>query len=167
MTRAISRKLSGPFETLYFSGAALYGDDIDEDAIRRWYAEEEYGYYDLVKTYDSSLYSYHALNEFHAYRFLRRRYECCVAMGCARGDDVAPLADRVDHFVAIEPAEQWWSQEIGGRPARYLKPSVLGDLPMATASADLVVCLGGVRIEKIWVAHLGCCHRLNRPKEQT
>ena len=134
--------LSGGFEARYLSGAALYGDDFDEAAIQHWYGEEEHGYYELVKTYGGYVYGYHALNQYHAYRFLQGRYECCVAMGCARGDDVAPLANRVDRFVAIEPVEQWWSPEIGGRPARYVKPSVFGDIPMAARSADLVVCLG-------------------------
>jgi SAM-dependent methyltransferase len=134
--------MSRTIEARHLSGASLYGDDFDEVDIRRWYAEEDQGYYELVKTYGKYVYDYHALNEYQAYRFLRGHYECCLAMGCAKGDDVAPLADRVDRYVAIEPAEQWWSPEIGGRPASYLKPSILGDIPMAEASADLVVCLG-------------------------
>jgi SAM-dependent methyltransferase len=134
--------MNGTFEARYFSGRELYGDDFDEAGIRQWYAQEEHAYYQLVGTYDKYAYDYHALNDFHAYRFLDGQYECCVAMGCATGDDVAPLGRRVDHFVAIEPAEKWWKSEIGGRPARYLKPSLYGDIPMAEASADLLVCLG-------------------------
>jgi SAM-dependent methyltransferase len=134
--------MNSTFESRYFSGAELYGDDFDEARIRQWYAEEEHAYFDLVSTYSSFVYFYNALNDFHAYRFLGGPYECCVAMGCATGDDVAPLGNRVDHFVAIEPAEKWWKAEIGGRPARYLKPTYCGDIPMVEASADLVVCLG-------------------------
>ena len=130
------------FEARYLSGNALYGDDFDESAIRKWYDEEEHGYFELTKTYASYTYGYHALNEFLAFRYLDGPYDCCVAMGCAKGEDVAPLADRVDHFVAIEPAEQWWSENIGGRPAQYLKPTVMGDIPMRGESADLVICLG-------------------------
>ena len=130
------------FERRYLSGALLYGDDFGEDAIRRWYGEEEHGYFDLVKTYRSYVYSYHALNDHHAWRFLASHYACCVAMGCAKGDDVSPLAPRVDRFVAIEPAERWWCPEIGGKPAQFLKPSVFGDIPLEDGSADLVVCLG-------------------------
>jgi SAM-dependent methyltransferase len=133
--------MNGTFEERYFSGKELYGDDFDEAGIRRWYTEEENAYYELVESYESYVYGHHALNEFYAYRFLPGPYGCCVAIGCASGDDVAPLGNRVDHFVAIEPAEKWWKPEIGGRPARYLKPSLYGDIPMADASADLVVCL--------------------------
>jgi SAM-dependent methyltransferase len=134
--------MDGTFEARYFSGATLYGDDFDEANIRRWYEEEEHAYYDLVQTYDNYKYDYNAANQFYTYRFLNRRYECCVAIGCATGDDVAPLGDRVDHFVAIEPAEKWWKPEIGGRPARFIKPSLFGDIPLRDESADLIVCLG-------------------------
>ena len=130
------------FEVRYLSGASLYGDDFDEAGIRRWFEEEEHAFYDLAQTYDDSEYVYDAANQFYTYRFLNRRYECCVAIGCATGDDIAPLGDRVGHFVAIEPAEKWWKPEIGGRPAQFLKPSLLGDIALADESADLVICLG-------------------------
>jgi 2-polyprenyl-3-methyl-5-hydroxy-6-metoxy-1,4-benzoquinol methylase len=129
------------FVSEYFSGAALYGDDFDEPAIARWYLREQQGYYDLAQTYAKYAYSYHALNRFQSYRHLTGRYHCCLAMGCARGDDVAPLAPIVDRFVAIEPAEQWWSTHINGTAAEYWKPSVCGEIPMPGDSFDLVVCI--------------------------
>ena len=142
MAEAAERLNMETFESRYLSGASLYGDDFDEAGIRRWYGEEEHGYFELVKTYPKYVYSYHALNHHHVWRFLRPNYECCVAMGCAKGDDVSPLAPRVDRFVAIEPAEQWWNPAINGKPAHYMKPSLIGDIPLADSAADLVVCLG-------------------------
>lgn len=130
------------FEKTFFSGERLFGDDFDPDAIRLWYAEEENGYFDLTQTYGQYVYGYHALNAFHAYRFLGSHYRACLAYGCARGDDVAPLAARVARFIALEPAEQWWSNSIAGTPAQYLKPSPNGNIPLANASVDLIVCLG-------------------------
>ena len=129
------------FEATYFSGGALYGDDFSEEEIRRWFAEEERGYFDLTQTYCRYQYSYHALNEFHAYRYLPGPFDVCLALGCARGDDVEPLSGRVGRFIAVEPAEQWWHSSIGGTPATYLKPTVRGDLPLDAASVDLAVCL--------------------------
>lgn len=120
----------------------MYGDDFDEAAIQRWYDEEENGYFHLAQSYKNYIYSYHALNRLHAFRFLTGRYAVCLAMGCARGDDVAPLAAKVDRFVAIEPAEKWWTSEIRGTPANYMKPTVKGAIPLSTGSVDLVVCLG-------------------------
>jgi 2-polyprenyl-3-methyl-5-hydroxy-6-metoxy-1,4-benzoquinol methylase len=125
----------------YFSGALLYGDDLDEPGIRQWYEQEEHGYYALAQTYSNYAYSYHALNRFQSYRFLTARYHCCLALGCATGDDIGPLAPLVDRFVAIEPAERWWSTQINGTPVEYRKPSILGDISMPRASVDLVVCL--------------------------
>lgn len=120
----------------------MYGDDFDEAAIKRWFVQEESGYFQLAQSYGSYVYSYHALNQLNAFRFLMGRYPTCLAMGCARGDDVAPLAAKVDRFVAIEPAEKWWASEINGTPADYMKPSIKGAIPLAKASVDLVVCLG-------------------------
>jgi SAM-dependent methyltransferase len=130
------------FEHKYFSGSRLYGDDFREDQINTWFREEERGYFDLVQSYKQYIYSYHALNEFHAFRFLKGHYNRCLALGCAKGDDVAPLASRVDKFIAIEPAEKWWSNEINGTAAEYLKPSLLGDIPLPDASIALAVCSG-------------------------
>ncbi len=132
----------GDFESKFFSGEHLFGDDFDREAIRHWYAQEEHGYYQLARSGGAYVYGYHALNAFHAFRFLARRYGTCLAFGCARGDDVMPLAGRVDRFIAIEPAEQWWSTSIAGTPAQYLKPSPEGNIPLDDAVVDLIVCLG-------------------------
>jgi SAM-dependent methyltransferase len=129
------------FEQTYFSGGALYGDDFDEARIRSWHQQEEHGYYALAQSYKKYVYAYRALNEYQSFRYLRSHYACCLAMGCAAGDDVAPLAPRVDRFIAIEPAEQWWSEQIQGTPAEYRKPSISGEIPMEDGAADLVVCL--------------------------
>jgi SAM-dependent methyltransferase len=52
---------------------------------------------------------------------------------------VAPLAGQIDRFIAIEPVEEYWRQEIGGTPAQYLRPTASGDLPIASGSVDLCV----------------------------
>jgi SAM-dependent methyltransferase len=131
----------------YLNGEELYGDDFDDEELSRWYAEEEQGYFDLVNPqeqpdagYD---YGYSAFNDLHAFDYLgRRHFRRCLALGCARGDDVAPLADHVDKFIGIEPAERWWSDSIGGKPAVYKKPSLRGDIPLPDESVDLAVSLG-------------------------
>lgn len=131
----------------YFSGRKLYGDDFSIDDIRKWYEDEENGYYELIHNQFFKdieyTYGYHALNEAHGYRHVRgRHYRRALAFGCANGDDVEPLASNVDEFVAIEPAEKWWRPEIGGKPARYIKPVVHGDIPLTSGEIDLTICLG-------------------------
>ncbi len=125
----------------YFNGSAVYGDDFNESQIHQWYAEEEYGYFDLTQTYSTHAYGYHELNRFHAFRFLQGHYDVCLAMGCSTGEDIEPLASKVDRFVAVEPVEKWWKDVIGGKPAQFLKPAEDGTLPIPSASVDLATSL--------------------------
>lgn len=131
------------FERDYFFGERVYGDDFSLSQIKEWYAQEENGYYDLTQSYGTYAYSYHALNRLHGFTWLgERAFDCCMALGCARGDDVAPLAPQVRKFIAIEPAEQWWSDTIGGTPASFIKPAISGDIALPRDAVDLATCLG-------------------------
>jgi len=137
------------FAQRYFSGEHLYGDDLDEDGVRRWLAEE-CGYYDLYG--DGTApdgcavpYEYHALNEFHGYRHLRTlRFSQALAIGCGQGDDIAPIADRIGHITAVEPEKRWWRDRIGGTPATYHAPDAAGTVPAGTGTIGLTVCLGAL-----------------------
>jgi SAM-dependent methyltransferase len=128
----------------YLSGRKLYGDDLDQRELARWFQDEEYGYYRLAQRRSApGDYEYHALNNFHGYRHLAgRRFRQCLALGCANGADVLPIAGQVDRFLAVEPAEQWWSGAIGQTPANYVKPNQDGSIPSEDGANDLVVCLG-------------------------
>jgi SAM-dependent methyltransferase len=134
----------------HLTGQRLYGEDFSSEEIARWYRQEEEAYLDLLKdhygiadgagTYE---YEYEVFNRFHAIDSLsNRQFSCCVALGCAAGGDVTPLAPVVERFVAIEPAEQWWRAEIGGKPAKYLKPTILGDIALEAGTADLATSFG-------------------------
>lgn len=127
----------------YRAGSALYGDDFDREAIVKWFGEEELGYFDLADGGSSYDYGYHALNRAHAFRHLKdMHFARCLALGCARGDELLPLEGQVDEVVALEPAEQWWSDRIGNVRARYLKPVPSGDIPLDSATIDLITCFG-------------------------
>jgi SAM-dependent methyltransferase len=128
----------------YFSGVALYGDDMNPAEVAAWYRDEAQAYYQMtLSSYGSYEYAYHAMNRRYAYSKLeQRRFGKCLALGCATGDDVAPLAPQVGEFLCVEPAEQFWRDAIGGRPAHFMKPSDNGTLPVETGSFDLAVCLG-------------------------
>jgi len=130
-----------------FAGRRLYGDDFGSDAIKEWYADEENAYFTLVNSNkeasENEAYGYDAFNQIHAFRSLgKRRFGTCLVFGCARGLDVKPLASRVDNFIALEPAEKWWRDEIGGTPARYVKPAINGAIPLANGSVELAISLG-------------------------
>ena len=137
----------------HIAGRKLYGDDFTPEEIAQWYRDEEYGYFDLASGrngsdllaagVESRSYEYEALNSFHGFHLVEgNHFETCLAFGCAGGDDVAPIAPYVGNFLAVEPAEQWWSSSIAGKPAKYLKPSVMGDLEIPDGSVDLITSLG-------------------------
>lgn len=123
------------------NGSALYGDDFNSVRIAEWFAQERRGYYDIADNAEYA-YAYHALNRFHGFRLLEGRYRRCLALGCARGDEILPIADRLDEIIAIEPAEPWWSSKIGNTPARYMAPQESGDIALKDLSVDLVTCFG-------------------------
>lgn len=135
----------------YLSGKALWGDNLSLEGLESWYASEKSGYYDLATKYysdgasshEGEDYEYAALNHLHAFSYVEKeQWGACVALGCATGADVAPIAAFVDRYVAIEPAEKWWRSEIGGKPAQFLAPTVQGTIPVESGSAGLVTSLG-------------------------
>jgi len=134
------------FEERFFSGASVYGDDFDTDRIADWYGIEKRGSHDFftrpAPERASDEYEYKALNLQCAYRFLMgMRFRQCLAFGCAGGNDVAPLAKQVGHFLAIEPVQRYWRNDIGGTPATYRMPTLGGRIDCEDGANDLTVCL--------------------------
>jgi 2-polyprenyl-3-methyl-5-hydroxy-6-metoxy-1,4-benzoquinol methylase len=130
-----------PLAPEILDGSKLYGDDFSPAQISDWFEQERRGYYDIADNADYA-YGYHALNRFHGFSMLKGRYQRCLAIGCAKGEEILPIAGKVDEIVAIEPAEPWWSDSIGGTPARYMAPSESGDIPLEDTSVDVVTCFG-------------------------
>jgi SAM-dependent methyltransferase len=130
----------------YLTGIKVRGDDFTIDEIAKWYAEEETGYYDLIGAKDDGdIYIYHRLNHFHLFKYLRsRHFARCLAVGCARGDDIMPLASQIDSIVALEPAERWWTDQIAGVPTKYVKPAISGNISFDDGTFDLAICLNAL-----------------------
>lgn len=118
------------------SGQELAGDDLSTPELARW-REQTDAFHRVQRP---AAYPYAAFDRFHVMgTLLKRRYDCCLALGCGSGEELLPLAGAVDRFIAVEPIESLWRAEIGGRPVRYLAPSVSGDLPLEPGSVDLVI----------------------------
>lgn len=132
-----------PIEEAYRAGTTLYGDDFEGGALRKWYEEEERGYFNLLTEADRD-YPYHALNRFHAMDSLSGPFERCVVLGCAKGDDILPLVPKIKSIVGIEPAEKWWADSISGVPATFLKPALDGSISLPDKSSDLVVSIAAL-----------------------
>jgi SAM-dependent methyltransferase len=132
------------------TGRTLYGDNFSPDQIQNWFETEITGYFDLLTNHykitnddNQYAYEYNALNRFHAVNaLLNRKFDSCLALGCAAGDDIAPLAPSVRRFIAIEPAEKWWRDDIAGKPAKYMKPSAFGDIALESGTVDLATSFG-------------------------
>ncbi|MGH8652444.1 MAG: class I SAM-dependent methyltransferase [Gammaproteobacteria bacterium] len=134
--------MADDFEEKYFSGKHLYGDDFTEKQIAKWYREEENASYaQRERRGVSHVDQYQALNHYHLFKYLVGNFSSCVAIGCAGGEELIPLAHRVTKFIAIEPAEEWWTSDISGVPVKYIKPNIKGTIPLTSECCGLVVCL--------------------------
>ena len=129
----------------YFSGKELYGDNFSNDEIARWYADEAEAYAQLGSMERQSYqYSYHEWNQQHGYRYLDdgNIIDHVMAFGSAYGDELKPIVERVNRITMIDSSDAFHTTEISGKPVRYVKPTVEGNLSLDTGSVDLVTCFG-------------------------
>ena len=126
----------------YQSGEVLHGNDFTAAQIDAWFESERHGYFSLIETLYTGGYSYRALNRMLGGPLRDRRYETCLALGCADGEDVLALQLEIGRIVAIEPAEEWHAGELGGIPADFRVPALDGTLDLPDESVDLAVSLG-------------------------
>jgi SAM-dependent methyltransferase len=129
---------------IYLRGEKLYGDDFSRAEIEEWFKDEEDAYYEMTKRHDSECrYSYHALNWYHAFRFLsHRRFHHTLGFGSAYGEELRPLAKQSDRITILEPSAHFAVQELEGRPVQYVRPQADGILPFAQETFDLIFSLG-------------------------
>lgn len=127
-------------------GKKLYGNNYDFDQLAEWYADEENGYFDLTNEehlyYGEYVYDQKAGTPFHARKLPKKIYPICVALGCARGDDIISLNRSIGRVIAIEPTKAWWRNDIFGIPAEYVGPNISGKIELEDDSVDLVVAFG-------------------------
>lgn len=128
----------------YLRGEKLYGDDMNEEEIRRWHADEADAYANLG-AYDRSSYEYeyHALNWIHGYQYLPdRRFEHVLGFGSAYGDELKPIASRSSVITIIDPSSAFACSNINNIPVIYQRPQPSGQIELPDCSQDLVVCFG-------------------------
>lgn len=131
------------------TGRRLAGNALDPEGLKAWYADEERGFFEVncdVHVVESLGYTYdtEAANRYQARALSGRKFDVCLAFGCAGGDDVASLPIKVGRYVAIEPTRDWWTGSIAGSPAEYRAPQPSGIIDLPDASVDLVVSIGAL-----------------------
>lgn len=126
-------------------GQRLHGDDLDAAGLAQWYADEAEGYADLgpADELPPQDYYYEALVERHLWRHLPSdRVGHVLGLGSAFGEELRRIAPRAHSLTILEPSLRLRSQQIAGRPVRYVTPDPSGTMPFADASFDLVTAFG-------------------------
>jgi SAM-dependent methyltransferase len=126
------------------AGRKLYGNDFDAGQLDAWYAAEEYGFYELYgegTAYVEGPFPYQAWARADAAPLRGRRYDTCLALGCADGRELAALGLDIGQVIAVEPAERFWGETVGGIPAEFRKPAASGTFDLPDASVDLALAL--------------------------
>ncbi len=127
----------------YFSGARLYGDDLDSDGILAWYRDEEQAYYELRNGQrEHRDYDYHALNAHHGFRNLPAgSIGQLLSFGGASGEEVRPIAARATRIVIVDPND-YGTRELAGSAVEYRRPDPMGVLPGGNGEFDTLTCFG-------------------------
>ena len=134
----------------HLEGTSLIGNDLTGVDLEQWYESEEEGFYWAIgegnPDPDSIAYVLitRALNQFHGSYLPKRKFNECVAIGCAEGSDILSLGREIGHVTAIEPCKKWWADEWQGVPFSYRMPTLDGTIDLPDNSADLVVALGAL-----------------------
>jgi SAM-dependent methyltransferase len=127
----------------YLLGKRLYGDDFDQSQIEAWFADEKEGYATLgSKDAASYKYSYHAWNEYHAFRHLRGTFPHVMGFGSAYGEEMLPIIERIQRLTIVDPSDTFERRELNGVPIDYTRADPTGKIAAPDDSFDLIVCLG-------------------------
>lgn len=134
----------------HLEGKTLIGNDLSGSDLENWYAEEAKGFFELTHRNNdrNSEYCFEldtiALNLFHGSYLPKRRFDNCLAIGCADGSDIIALGREIGKVIAIEPSKEWWSTSRQGVAFEYRMPMIDGTVELPDNSVDLVVALGAL-----------------------
>jgi SAM-dependent methyltransferase len=128
----------------FLNGKTLYGDDFTISEIESWYNQEKEAYANLgskkAETYE---YHYHALNNLHAFNYLKgKHFKYVLGFGAAWGHEFNTIIDRVTHLHIIEPSDHLRSEKIGNIKPVYTVPTVWGAINYPDDHFNLVTSLG-------------------------
>ena len=117
-------------------GEIIYGDNFPPDRVAVWYEEEERGYFDVSTEKGGHTQTYRSSDALHFFRG-REIGGDLLAVGAADGSDFLSVAEKINEFHFIEISEEFWRSEVGGKPAFYSKPSIMGEMSYEDARFDV------------------------------
>jgi len=122
----------------YCDGNALVGNDFSLGEIKEWFRDEAEAYYNLPLEQELGLYSYHARNWRHGFRYLPSSpFEHVLCLGGAFGDELQPVLNRAKRVTVLEPASGFQNPRF-----EYVEPVPSGRMRFADNTFDLVTCFG-------------------------
>lgn len=127
------------------AGKLIYGDDFSLREIESWFADEAEGYAEIVPEGHGDFYEYECVTEMTLYRWLRKTGQQnlrLLSYGGGYGTELLPILDLVSDITVLEPSEKFKTDQIGGKPCRYVKPAPSGKMAFEDNSFDCILCLG-------------------------
>jgi SAM-dependent methyltransferase len=135
-----------PIPKRYRTGEVLFGNDLDAEQMQAWYDDEKTGYAEIASHLAAGdgmeAYGYRVQTRIHGGPLRDRHYDTALVLGCANGLDILALGLSIGRIIAIEPAEKWHVDNLGGIPADYRVPPVDGTIDLPDGSVDLAVAIG-------------------------
>ena len=125
----------------YFSGARLWGDDFSQAEIEAWFDDEAEASIGLKEESLRGEYPRAAQQDYHCFsRIPQKQWRHILGFGSAFGAELKPLDAQKCTIVESSPR-----YEVDGRlgfPVSFVAALPSGDIALADASVDLIVCLG-------------------------
>lgn len=147
----------------YLAGERLYGEDLTPSEVAAWFEAEREGYAGLGAADRSNYrYSYHELNEYHHFRHIRQmRFAETLGFGSAYGDELAPIADRLERITILDPSDAFAGKTtLFGKPCSWVKPLPGGELPFRDGVFNLITCFGVLHHIPSVTRAVRECHRV-------
>ncbi len=131
----------------YFSGKLLYGEDLTDEAVDKWFfIEQENTDFGAKNCINKNKYFYHAINKFHGFNRIGNKINMRVlAIGGAYGKELLPVKNKIGEIYILEASSYFKNDNIDSIPINYLKASPHGYIPLNDNMIDLVTCF--------WVLH--------------
>jgi SAM-dependent methyltransferase len=128
----------------HFDGSATWGDDFGSAELRAWFADEREAYVDLYASDPNYGYEFSTFNRLLGFDKLpkERVFERVLGLGSGFGDELAPIADRVNHAVVVESSTRYGERQPLGFTIEWRLANESGCLQLDTDECDLAVSLG-------------------------
>lgn len=116
-----------------------------EDATGKWFRTETARWRERYARFGAQPYKDHVLNMEHGFRWLpERRFFAALGFGAADGQELLPVAHRLDRITIIDPVADLAPQSIHGVRVVREVPNEEGAIAAEDGHFDLITCFGAL-----------------------